>query len=85
VAAAPGTTAVLQVAGSEPAAFRVTDAHRGERLPGVPSDPTVALATDRETFVLLAGGRRRPVNGAVRVTGDQDLGRRLLEHLVVVR
>jgi uncharacterized protein (TIGR03083 family) len=84
-AAAPGTTAVLEVAGSEPAAFRVTDAHRGERLPEVPSDPTVALATDRETFVLLAGGRRRPTDGAVRVTGDQDLGRLLLEHLVIVR
>jgi uncharacterized protein (TIGR03083 family) len=85
VGAPPGTTAVLEVGGSEPAAFRVTDAGRGERLPEVPADPTVALATDRETFVLLAGGRRRPVDGAVRVTGHQDLGRRLLEHLVVVR
>ena len=84
-AAPPGTTAVLDVAGSAPAAFRVTDARRGERLPEVPTDPTVVLATDRETFVLLAGGRRRPGDAGVRVSGDQDLGRRLLEHLVIVR
>ena len=48
----------------------------------VPADPTVALAMDRETFVLLAGGRRRPLDGAVRVTGDRELGHRLLDHLV---
>jgi len=84
-AAPPGTTAVLEVAGSAPASFRVTDAGRGERLPEPPADPTVVLATDRETFVLLAGGRRRPLDGAVRVTGDRELGHRLLDHLVVVR
>ncbi len=84
-AAPPGTTAVLEVAGSAPAAFRVTDAGRGERLAQVPADPTVVLSTDRETFVLLAGGRRRPADAAVRVTGDRDLGERLLAHLAVVR
>ena len=86
VGAAPGTTAVLEVDGSEPRAYGVTDDGRGERLPEVPqADPTVRLAMDRETFVLLAGGRRSPGPGAVRVDGDQALGERLLAHLVVTR
>jgi uncharacterized protein (TIGR03083 family) len=76
--AAPGTTAVLDVTGSPTVAFTVNDAGRGERLPVVPADPTVALRTDRESFVLLAGGRRTPPDGAVTVEGDQDRGARLL-------
>jgi hypothetical protein len=40
---------------------------------------------DRETFVLLAGGRRSPAPDAVRVDGDHALGERLLAHLVVTR
>ncbi|MFC6287260.1 maleylpyruvate isomerase family mycothiol-dependent enzyme [Nocardioides sp. GCM10027113] len=82
-AAEPGTTVVLEVEGSEPVAFAVSEARRGVRLDEVPADPTVHLATDRETFVLLAGGRRAPGPGAVKVGGDEELGRRLLELLAV--
>ena len=39
---------------------------------------TVALRTDRESFVVLAGGRRTPPDGAVTVEGDADLGARIL-------
>ncbi len=73
-----GTTAVLEVEGSEPIAFRVNDAGRGERLDEVPADPTVSLATDRASFVVLAGGRRTPEDGAVTIGGDTDLGRRIV-------
>lgn len=76
--AAPGTTAVLDVAGSPTIAFTVNDAGRGERLPVVPSDPTVALRTDRESFVVLAGGRRQPPEGAVTIEGDAELGARIV-------
>ena len=86
VGAAPGTTAVLAVEGSEPRGVR---RHRraaaAERLPEVPQVPDVRLAMDRETFVLLAGGRRAPAPGAVRVDGDRALGERLLARLVVTR
>ncbi len=82
VAAPPGTTVVLAVDGSEPKAFGVTDAGRGERLPEVPADPTVRLQLDRESFIVLAGGRRRPT-GDVRIEGDEALGRQLLDQLAV--
>lgn len=83
VKAPPGTTAVLHVAGSEPVAHGVTDAGRGEPLPAVPDDPTVRIETDRESFVLLAGGRRAPAPGAVTVSGDAELGQRILDALAV--
>ena len=73
-----GTTAVLAVEGSPTIAFGVNDAGRGEWLPDVPADPTVTLRTDRESFVVLAGGRRTPAEGAVVVEGDAELGARIV-------
>ena len=73
-----GTTAVLEVEGSAPIVFRVNDAGRGERLDEVPAEPTVSLAMDRASFVVLAGGRRTPEEGAVTLSGDTDLGRRIV-------
>ena len=83
VGAPAGTTLVLEVAGSDPVAFTVSDSGRGERLEKIPGEPTVGLAMDRETFILLAGGRRTPPPEAITVTGDQDLGRRVLDTLAV--
>ncbi|WP_345262244.1 maleylpyruvate isomerase family mycothiol-dependent enzyme [Nocardioides nanhaiensis] len=73
-----GTTAVLRVEGSEPMAFAVDENGRGRRLDQLPSTPSVELVTDRETFLVLAGGRRPAATGAVEVTGDTALGERLL-------
>jgi hypothetical protein len=83
VGAPAGTTAILEVAGSEPVAFGVTDNGRGERLPEPPAEPTVRLGMDREAFIVLAGGRRDPDPGAVRVDGDRALGQRILDMLAV--
>ncbi|MBB6628262.1 maleylpyruvate isomerase family mycothiol-dependent enzyme [Nocardioides sp. KIGAM211] len=80
VGAPAGTTAVLEVEGSEPAAYAVNDAGRGERLPRAPADPTVRLAMDRESFICLAGGRCA-APGTVRVEGDEALGERVLANL----
>ncbi|WP_435747237.1 maleylpyruvate isomerase family mycothiol-dependent enzyme [Nocardioides sp. SYSU DS0663] len=79
--AAPGTSLVLELEGSAPVAFAVDDKGRGEQLAELPTDPTVALAMDRETFVVLAGGRRRAPEGAVRIRGDQVLGARVVEQM----
>jgi uncharacterized protein (TIGR03083 family) len=79
VGAPAGTSAVLEVEGSAPYAFAVSDAGRGVRLDTSPAEPTVRLSMDREAFVRLAGGRCAPAPGTVRVEGDQDLGRRLLD------
>ncbi|MCD4533329.1 maleylpyruvate isomerase family mycothiol-dependent enzyme [Nocardioides sp. cx-169] len=79
VGAPEGTTLVLEMAGSEPFVFTVSGSGRGERLPSPPPDPTACLRMDRETFVMLAGGRRPPAPGAVEVVGDRQLGERVVD------
>lgn len=81
--AEPGTTVLLEVEGHEPVAATVTDEGRGQLLPVVPSHPTVGLRTDRESFVVLAGGRCRPDASRVEIFGDDVLGQQILEHLAV--
>ncbi|MBM7516812.1 maleylpyruvate isomerase family mycothiol-dependent enzyme [Nocardioides nitrophenolicus] len=81
VAPPAGTTAVLAVDGSAPIAVRVGDDGRAQRLDVAPDAPDVALAMDRESFIVLAGGRRTAVPGAVTVSGDQELGARIVASL----
>jgi len=76
-----GTTAVLVVEGSAPAAFTVNDIGRGEPLADVPADPDVTLRMDRGTFIVLAGGRRSAERGAVTIDGDKALGRHIVDCL----
>ncbi|QIK75080.1 maleylpyruvate isomerase family mycothiol-dependent enzyme [Nocardioides piscis] len=83
VKAAPGTTAVLEVEGHPPVAALVNADGRGELLDEVPTDPTVGLRTDRESFIMLAGGRRQPAAGRVELFGDEVLGQRLVQQLAV--
>jgi len=82
-AAPPGSTLVVQVDGSAPAAFGVSQSGRGGPLPEVPDDPTVRLVMDRETFVVLAGGRR-PLSGVSLIAeGDGDLATRVLAGMAI--
>ncbi|MEJ7794483.1 MAG: maleylpyruvate isomerase family mycothiol-dependent enzyme [Nocardioides sp.] len=83
VGAPTGTTAVLEIDGHLPHACTVNDQGRGERLPEPPAEPTTRLSMSRGTFVELAGGRRTPESGAVRIEGDADLGQRLVAGLAV--
>ena len=73
-----GSVVRLEVAGHEPVTAVVGEDGRGR--PGTPDDaePTVTLEMDRETFVLLAGGRRAAEPGDVRMSGDAALGERVL-------
>ncbi|MGH3346024.1 MAG: maleylpyruvate isomerase family mycothiol-dependent enzyme [Nocardioides sp.] len=81
--AGAGTTAVLEVDGHPPHSVVVDDDGRGRTLDAVPNDPTVRLAMSRETFILLAGGRRSVAPGAVMMAGDVDLGGRVVAGLAV--
>jgi uncharacterized protein (TIGR03083 family) len=83
VSAPAGTTVVLELEGSEPVAFGVNESGRGERLSDLPDEPTVRLSMDRESFILLAGGRRAPDPVAIRIDGDQQLGQRIVDTLAV--
>ena len=73
-----GSVVRLEVAGHKPVTAVVGEDGRGR--PGTPDDaePTVTLERDRETFVLLAGGRRAAEPGDVRMSGDAALGERVL-------
>ena len=83
VGAPAGTTLVLEITGHRPHAFAVDADGRGRPLPDPPADPTAVLGTDRESFVLLAGGRRTPPEGAVRLSGDTTLGQQVVDRLAV--
>jgi uncharacterized protein (TIGR03083 family) len=81
VGARSGTTLILEVAGSAPYAFAVSDAARGIRLDEVPTDADVTLRLERDAFIRLAGGRCAPEPGTVVVEGDRELGQQILEHM----
>ena len=77
-----GSVVRLEVAGHDPATAVVGDDGRGRT--GTPDDePTVTLAMDRETFIVLAGGRRPAEPGVARVSGDLELGERVLAAMAV--
>jgi uncharacterized protein (TIGR03083 family) len=78
-----GTVVRLEVAGHDPVTAVVGDDGRGRRTDGADGDPDLTLATDRESFAVLAGGRRHPEPGAVRVTGDAELAERILGGMAV--
>jgi hypothetical protein len=56
---------------------------RATRLETAPADPTVKLSMDLETFNRLCCGRGDPaaLTGGVKVEGDDDLGRRVIENM----
>jgi hypothetical protein len=55
---------------------------RGKPLDPAPADPTVRLAMGTDTLVRLGMGRGDPAeilaSGAVRIDGDQELGRTIV-------
>ncbi|HET8602352.1 MAG TPA: maleylpyruvate isomerase family mycothiol-dependent enzyme [Marmoricola sp.] len=46
-------------------------------------DPDVRITLSAESFVLLAGGRRRPEDVPAKIEGDEELGRRVLASMAV--
>jgi uncharacterized protein (TIGR03083 family) len=80
-----GGTVVLDVRG--PTAVHVAagvgEDGRGRLLDDDPPEPSVTLRMGTETYVVLAGGRRRPSELDVEVVGDQELGRRVLDAMAV--
>ena len=78
-----GTVVRLEVAGHEPVTAVVGEDGRGRRGTPDDGDPTVTLAMDRETFIVLAGGRRSAGPGDVRISGDTALGERVLASMGV--
>lgn len=85
VAPPAGTTVVLDVAGAKPVHLAVEVDADGRAVPctrAVP-EPTVALSMGPEEFIILAGGRRPASEVPVEVSGDVELGARVLGSLAV--
>ncbi|MCD0482159.1 maleylpyruvate isomerase family mycothiol-dependent enzyme [Streptacidiphilus sp. ASG 303] len=80
-----GSTVAVEVHGAVEfaCAVRVDAGGRGVLEEQVPPAPTVRLTTDWETYARLACGRIRPGTAPVKVEGDEELGRRILEHFSV--
>lgn len=83
-AAAPeGSSVVLAVTGRPELVFPVVVEGRARLVEEVPAHPTVRIELPFASFVALGGGRwDRPeaeAHGGVRIEGDEDLGRRVLD------
>ncbi len=78
-----GSVVRLEVDGHDPVSAVVGQDGRGRAARTDDGDPAVTLGMDRETFVVLAGGRRPAEPGVVRMTGDTELGERVVAALGV--
>lgn len=80
-----GTTVVFDITGGSPLQIAVGVDGRAALLEASPEDPTVRLTMDRRAFSRLAGGRRPGAwaldAGLVKITGDEALGRAVVENL----
>ncbi len=78
-----GSVVRLEVDGHDPVAAVVGEDGRGRGATDADGPPDVTLGMDRETFIVLAGGRRPAEPGVVRIAGDTDLGERVVAALGV--
>lgn len=90
--AGPGASAVFVLSGDE-VVVTVDETGRARAGGDAPAEPTVRLTTDIETFACASGGRRSPKlvpgdgptePGTVAVSGDEELGRRIIESLPIM-
>jgi uncharacterized protein (TIGR03083 family) len=80
-----GSTVVFDVHGPTSIVVPVVVEGRARVLDEAPADPTVTLHLDTTTYVALGCGRwdlaRALADGDVRIEGDEDLGRRVLDNM----
>jgi uncharacterized protein (TIGR03083 family) len=87
--AKPGQSLVINLTShaGQTIALQVSDEGRAEFLDQAPADPTLRIACDLETYLMLHGGRRDwqtlEKQGRLTVTGDQDLAGRVLPAMAV--
>lgn len=83
VQAPAGTTVRLEVEGHAPITAAVDENGKGRLVEESADEPTVGIRTDRETFLVLAGGRRAAESGRVEIFGDTELGQKIVANFGV--
>lgn len=85
VGAPAGTVISLNVTGDAgfAATIAVGDDGRARNLDESSDSPDVEIATDAETFALLASGRRDPAHVDVKTSGDTEIAARILGSMVL--
>ena len=78
-----GSVVRLEVDGHDPVAAVVGEDGRGRRATAEDGEPAVTLGMDRETWIVLAGGRRPAEPGRVTISGDTALSERVVAALGV--
>jgi uncharacterized protein (TIGR03083 family) len=77
-----GSSVVFDLTGSSARQVPVVVEGRARVVDGVPTDPTVTLTMDQQTYWCLGGGRWDPeqalADGKVQITGDRELGERVV-------
>ena len=88
VAPPDGTTVVLDMAGPVARTLSVELRNGRAEAAAAPAQPTVRLDTDAETYACLVAGRwtgaQALADGRVRVSGDKDLGDRILAQMTTI-
>ena len=85
VAPPPGTSAVWRITGEVPLETGAVVGDDGRARSEVADDPTTTLTVTSEAFTLLAAGRRTPDRVDVEIDGDDELGRALLQGMVLTQ
>ncbi|MBL0746873.1 maleylpyruvate isomerase family mycothiol-dependent enzyme [Nocardioides baculatus] len=78
-----GDVVRLEVDGHDPVSAVVGEDGRGRTATHDDGPPAVTLGMDRGTWIVLAGGRRAAEPGVVRMSGDAELGARVVAALGV--
>jgi uncharacterized protein (TIGR03083 family) len=86
VAPSDGTTVVFDISGSRPMTLSIgVEGGRAKPLPARPDTPTATLELDAQTLACLGLGRWDPATaldeGRVTITGDDKLGRSVVEQM----
>lgn len=83
-----GSTVVVDITGPVPDTFGVEVREDGRGYPtdaNSVTEPTVRLSMDTESFTILGAGRREPTTLPIRIEGDEDLARQILDGLPITR
>ena len=83
VAPPAGTSVVWRLTGEVPMEIGAVVGDDGRASSDVADDPTTSLTLTSEAFTVLAAGRRTPDQVDVEIDGDEELGRTVLQAMVL--